>query len=306
MKKQVNIIPGTTPPRKWTQLNKIDYSLLALILFITLWAIIRFISNNSSLDFGSLMPYIAYKNSDDVWMMGMLSKGFLMTIRLGIWSFIFALVFGICVGSYTANKRGISVLPFTFFVQVLRNIPPLIFIFLIYFFSGQFFADMLFSMQDFAYSLSPSGLSIFSYLFAPPMQIEGMTAAILALGLYEGVYIAEIVRSSIESISVTQREAARSLGFNSLQSLWYVLLPQAKKIMLPPLAGQTVSVFKDSALAALVSLPELSFQSLEIMAVTRKTFEIWIICMILYFIISRTCTLFYSFLERRIKWKQLQ
>ncbi len=306
MKKHVNIIPGTTPPRKWSQLNRTDYYLLALIAILALWAIIRFISSNNSFDFEAITPYIAYENSDGDLLLGMLSKGLLMTIRLGIWSFLFAMIFGLCVGSYTANKRGISVLPFTFFVQVLRNIPPLIFIFLIYFFSGQFFSNMLFAMQDFAYSLTPQGLSIFSYIFAPPMQIEGMTAAILALGLYEGVYIAETVRASIESVSVTQREAARSLGFNAMQSLWYVTLPQAKKIMLPPLAGQTVSVFKDSALAALVSLPELTFQSLEIMAVTRKTFEIWIICMVLYFLISRTCTLIYAFLEKRIKWKQLQ
>ncbi len=303
MKRQTTIIPGKTPPRKWSELNKNDYLLLCAVLSFVAWCVWQSVDDGLRVwNWEKLLPYIVYTNKDGGLALGMLAKGFLMTIRLGIWSFAVAMIFGLCVGSYTANKRGLAVLPFTLFVQVLRNIPPLIFIFLIYFFSGQFFSDALFSLQDFAYSLSPTGLEIFSYIFAPPMQIESMTATILALGLYEGVYISEIVRSSIESIPRTQREASASLGFNNLQSLWYIILPQAKKIMLPPLAGQTVSIFKDSALSALVSLPELTFQSLEIMAVTRLTFEVWIVCMLAYFFISRICTLCYSCMEKRIKW----
>ncbi len=306
MKKPAVNIPGTTPPRKWNALNKSDYIILGVLLLLLLWALWQiFFVSGRTWRWQELLPYIAFVNSEGELMLGMFTKGLFMTLRLGVWSLILALVFGLFVGSYTANKRGIVVLPFTIFVQTLRNIPPLIFIFLIYFFSGQFFMPFNFFLQDFAYSLSPQGFEIFSYIFAPPMQIEGMTAAILALGLYEGVYIAEIVRSSIESIPKTQREAASSMGFNSIQSLFYIILPQAKPIMLPPLAGQTVSIFKDSALAALVSLPELTFQSIEVMAVTRITFEVWILCMFCYFAISRTCTGIFAYFERRIKWKPL-
>ncbi len=306
MKKPSTIIPGTTAPRSWSNLNRTDHILLGIIAFIVIFSLWNvFFESERVWRWERLMPYIAYENKSGELQLGMLTKGFFMTVRLGIWSFIVAIIFGLCVGSYTANKRGLAVLPFTIFVQTIRNIPPLIFIFLIYFFSGQFFSNFVFALQDFAYTLSPSGLEIFTYIFSPPMQIEGMTSAIIALGIYEGVYISEIVRSSIESISKTQMEAASSLGFNKLQSLWYVILPQAKPIMLPPLAGQTVSIFKDSALAALVSLPELTFQSLEVMAVTRLTFEVWIVCMILYFFISRLCTAIFTNLERRIKWKPL-
>ncbi len=306
MNKPAVNIPGTTPPRTWSNLNKNDYILIGVVLCFFLWTIWQiFGGDGRAWRWDALLPYIVYENKEGNYVLGMFAKGFFMTVRLGIWAFVFAMVFGLLVGSYTANKKGFAVLPFTIFVQTLRNIPPLIFIFLIYFFSGNFFSDFLFFIQDFTYTLSASGLEVFSYIFAPPMQIEGMTAAILALGLYEGVYIAEIVRSSIESIPKTQREAASSLGFNRIQSLWYILLPQAKPIMLPPLAGQTVSIFKDSALAALVSLPELTFQSLEIMAVTRLSFEVWILCMVCYFAISRVCTWLFSVAERRVKWKPL-
>ncbi len=306
MKNSSSIIPGTTPPRTWKELNKTDYTLLAILGLIVIWAIWQLFSPDGRIwRWERLLPYIMYQDNAGDWRFGMLSKGFFLTLRLGVWSFAFAFVFGILVGSYTANRRGLSVFPFTVFVQILRNIPPLIFIFLIYFFSGQFFSNFMFAIQDFAYSLPPLGFELFGYIFAPPMQVESMTVAIIALGLYEGVYIAEIVRSSIESISKTQREAAASLGFGKLRSLWYIILPQAKPVMLPPLAGQTVSIFKDSALAALVSLPELTFQSLEVMAVTRLSFEVWIVCMICYFLISRCCTLIFSLLEKRIKWKPL-
>ncbi len=306
MKKPCTIIPGTTPPRSWLQLNKTDYCLLlilVLILLLMLWNI--FMDNDKIWHWDRLLPYIIFENNQGTWQLGMLGKGFFMTIRLGLWSFLVAMIFGIIVGTYTANRRGLSVLPCTLFVQTLRNIPPLIFIFLIYFFSGQFFSDAVMVLQDFTYTLSPQAQEIMSYIFSPPMQMEGMTSAILALGIYEGAYIAEIIRSSIESIPKMQREAAASLGFSKFQSLWLIQFPQAKPVMLPPLAGQTVSIFKDSALAALVSLPELTFQSLEVMAVTRLTFEVWIVCMCAYFLISRICTLIFNYLENRIRWKAI-
>ncbi len=306
MQQPSTIIPGTTPPRPWSKLNTFDYSLLAVIILGLAFVLWHTLGDGGRVwHWERLLPYIIFENDDGAWQLGMLTKGFFMTLRLGIWSFAVAIVFGLCIGSFTANRRGLAVLPFTLFVQTLRNIPPLIFIFLIYFFSGQFFSSFVLSFQDFAYSLSPQGLEILSYIFAPPMQMEGMTAAIIALGIYEGVYIAEIVRSSIESIPPTQREAAASLGFNKVQVLWHFLLPQAKPMMLPPLAGQTVSIFKDSALAALVSLPELTFQSLEVMAVTRLSFEVWIVCMCAYFLISRLCTAIFGYLESRIQWKAL-
>ncbi len=300
------IIPGTSKARAWNEMNKFDYVLLfSCVLLLVLFFIHFFTQEGRVWKWDVLLPYIVYTNNSGELALGMLAKGFLLTLRLGVWSFLFAFVFGLSVGMYTANKRGLLVLPFTFFVQTIRNIPPLIFLFLIYFFSGQFFLPLIFSLQDFAYGLSPTGLEFFSFIFAPPMQIEGMTAAIIALGIYEGVYIAEIVRASIESIPKTQKESATALGFNAFQSLIYVLLPQAKRVMLPPLAGQTISIFKDSALAALVSLPELTFQSLEIMTVTRMTFEVWIVCMFLYFCISKICSIIFNFLEKRITWKPL-
>ncbi len=300
------IIPGTGEARPWNELKLHDYILiLGFVAFVVfcLWRLAG--TGSGTWNWARLMPYLLYANDDGGYSLGMLSQGILMTIRLSIWAFLLAISFGLLVGSYTANKKGLVVFPFTVFVQTLRNIPPLVFIFLVYFFSGQFFSALVLPLQDFAYSLDPLGAKIFSYIFASPIQIESMTAAIIALGLYEGVYIAEIVRSSIESIAKTQSEAARSLGFNRFQTLWYVLLPQAKKIMLPPLAGQTTAIIKGSSLAALVSLPELTFQSLEVMSVSRLTFEVWIVCMLLYFFLSWLCTSIYSFLEKRIQWKQL-
>lgn len=135
--------------------------------------------------------------------------------------------------------------------------------------------------------------------FAPPGQMDRMLAAVMALGLYEGAYVAEIVRGSVESVAPGQWDAARALGFSRRQSLRLVILPQAARIALPPLAGQTISTFKDSALASLISLPELTFQSLEVMAVSQMTFEIWISAGALYLLVGLACAALGRLLERR-------
>ena len=73
--------------------------------------------------------------------------------------------------------------------------------------------------------------------------------------------------------------------------------------MLPPLAGQVISTFKDSALASLISLPELTFQSLEVMAVSRMTFEIWITSGTLYLLLGLVCAWYGRRLEKRTAWR---
>ena len=131
------------------------------------------------------------------------------------------------------------------------------------------------------------------------IETDRMLAAVMALGLYEGAYVAEIVRGSVESVPPGQWDAARALGFSRRQSLRLVILPQAARIAMPPLAGQTISAFKDSALASLISLPELTFQSLEVMAVSQMTFEIWISAGALYLLIGLACAALGRWLERR-------
>ena len=117
---------------------------------------------------------------------------------------------------------------------------------------------------------------------------------------FEGAYITEIVRSGIQSIERGQWGAASALGFSKLQQMRYIILPQAIQRILPLLAGRFISLIKDSAMVSVISMQELTFQGLELMAATYLTFEIWITITVLYLILTLSRSLAVSRLETRL------
>ena len=133
--------------------------------------------------------------------------------------------------------------------------------------------------------------SLIAILFAPPRMFSAFLSAVLTLALFEGAYITEIVRAGIESIEKGQWEAASGLGFNRHQMLRYIILPQAVRRILPPLAGQFISTIKDSAIVSVISIQELTFQGMELMAATHLTFEIWITITGLYLLLTLSCSM---------------
>ena len=231
------------------------------------------------------------------WEPGLLLRGLAVTLRLGVWSMLLALLIGGLLGMASAGKRGFAVLPIRLFVNAIRNTPPLILLFLLYFFAGN--QVPLADIEQALHRLPPVVGETVALLFAPEGQLDRMTAAVLTLGLYEGAYVTEIVRGGIEGVDRGQWEASAALGFSRFKQLRLVILPQAVRPMLPPLVGQVITTFKDSALAALISLPDLTFQALEVMAISRMTFEVWISAGILYLLLGVLCARSGRWLETR-------
>ena len=143
-------------------------------------------------------------------------------------------------------------------------------------------------VDRFLRSLSDESSTILSYLFASPQQLPAFMTALLALTVFEGAYITEIVRAGIQSVGRNQWEAASALGLSRWQQMRYIILPQALRRTLPPLAGQFVSTIKDSAIVSVISIQELTFQGMELMAATYYTFEIWITITVLYLFLTLT------------------
>ena len=133
---------------------------------------------------------------------------------------------------------------------------------------------------------------------APASQLPVFLSAVAMLALYEGAYITEIIRAGIQSIEKGQWEASSALGFSRLQQMRYVIFPQATVRILPPLAGQLISTIKDSAIVSVISIPELTFQGMELMSATYRTFEVWITITLMYFLLTFTCSLAVQRLER--------
>ncbi|MBD5640800.1 MAG: amino acid ABC transporter permease [Desulfovibrio sp.] len=226
---------------------------------------------------------------------GLLLRGLFTTLRVGIWTFLFSLLLGGLLGILASRKS--FRLPCAAVINLIRNTPPLVILFVVYFFAGNLLPVA--ELEALVRKLPPFGKTLVAWVFAPAGQMDRMLAAILALGAYQAAYVAEITRGAIASVPRGQWDASRSLGFGRWQTIWLVILPQAARSMLPPLTGQCISTFKDSALASLISLPDLTFQSLEIMAVSSMTFEIWISAAVIYLLVGAVCACLGNLLENR-------
>jgi polar amino acid transport system permease protein len=176
----------------------------------------------------------------------------------------------------------------------------LVLIFIFYYFIGDQILTTL-GIDGWVKSSSETTQKFLSTFFAPPSLFSAFLSAMLTLAVFEGAYITEIVRAGIQSIEKDQWEAADALGLSPFQRMRHVILPQAVRRILPPLAGQFISTIKDSAIVSVISIQELTFQGMELMAATYYTFETWITITLLYLLLTLTCSLAVERLELRFR-----
>ena len=224
------------------------------------------------------------------WVPNLLLEGLLTTIRLSLWGTVLATLFGTVMGLFRVSPRLFRRLIGRTYVELTRNLPPLVLVFIFYFFISDQIMPAL-GVDEFIRTTSDGTQSLIAFLFAPPRMFSAFLSALITLALFEGAYITEIVRAGIESIEKGQWEAAAGLGFNRRQMLRYIILPQAVRRILPPLAGQFISTIKDSAIVSVISIQELTFQGMELMAATHLTFEIWITITVLYLVLTLSCAM---------------
>ena len=234
------------------------------------------------------------------WVPGLILQGVLVTLRLSIWATILALIIGTIMGLFRTSCSRYRRMIGTGYVEIIRNIPVLVWIFLFYYFIGDRLLPAIGIGRATFTGSSP--LSSFLRLFvAEPSQVSIFISGAVALAVYEGAYITEIIRAGIQSIDKGQWEASSGLGFTRVQQLRYIILPQALRRIMPPLAGQFISTIKDSAIVSVISIQELTFQGMELMAATFLTFEVWITILAIYFVICLICSLLVERFELHLK-----
>ncbi len=234
------------------------------------------------------------------WVPNILMQGLFTTIRLSFWGVLLASVIGGAMGLCRVSRRLFPRLLGGFYVGLVRNLPPLVLIFIFYFFVSSQIMPLL-RVDAIVAGADPDLQEVLSILFAPPSLFSTFLSALMTLAVFEGAYIAEIVRGGIQSIDAGQWEASAALGLSRWQQLRRVIVPQALRRILPPLAGQFISTIKDSAIVSVISVQELTFQGLELMASTYLTFEIWITIAALYLLLSLTLSLGVEQLEIRLR-----
>ena len=145
---------------------------------------------------------------------------------------------------------------------------------------------------------------LFFYVIANAAGITNRyVAGVLILSLFAGAYISEIVRAGIEGVSTSQRDAARAVGFTPAQTYRYVIFPQAVRQSLPPLAGQFVSLIKDSSLLSIISINEFTLNAREVNAFTYSTLESYVPLAIGYLALTLPLSVLTRRLERRFHYE---
>lgn len=125
--------------------------------------------------------------------------------------------------------------------------------------------------------------------------------AIVTFGINSGAYVAEIVRSGIMSIDKGQFEAGRSLGFNYVQTMWYVIIPQAFKNVLPALANEFITLLKETSISGYIALNDLTRAGDIVRSLTYETFFPLLSVALVYLILVMVLTYFVGRLERRLR-----
>lgn len=150
---------------------------------------------------------------------------------------------------------------------------------------------------------TPLLVQIFLIYFALPMiiceRINPFVAAVAACSVNSGAYVAEIFRAGIQSVDKGQMEAGRSLGLSWMQTMRYIILPQAFKHVIPPLGNEFISMTKETSLVSVIGFEELTRRGQLIIAKTYGSFEIWLTVAFIYLVMTFTIAQLVSYLERR-------
>lgn len=198
--------------------------------------------------------------------------GTLLTIGLSIAGVFFGTIIGLLIGLGKMVRNKWIAFPFVCYVGFFRGTPLLVQLLVIHF------------------GVIPAVLG----------HANGIVAAIVALSLNAGAYIAETFRAGIQSINKGQMEAARSLGMTHVQAMKNVILPQALKRILPPLGNEFVSLIKDSSLASTIATPELMYWSQAMNAQYYRVWEPYLTSAFIYLVLTVSMGHVLSCLERRM------
>jgi polar amino acid transport system permease protein len=249
----------------------------------------------------SIPQYLVFRNPDTGrWAANYILQGLFTTLRLSIWATIMATLIGIVLGVFRTTKSLFLRMIGRTYVEITRNLPPLVLVFIFYFFVADQIMPLL-GLEPFVRSISPRAQAVLEVLFAPVSRFTQFISSAVTIAVFEGAYITEIIRAGIESVERGQREAAYALGLSWLDQMRLIILPQAIKRILPALAGQFISTIKDSAIVAAISIQELTYQGMQLAVSTHFTFEVWLLVAVLYLVLTLSLSLGVSRLESRLR-----
>ena len=258
-----------------------------------------FFALNYKWNWGVIATYLVrFDEATQRYTTNVLLQGFVTTVKLSLWGTVLAALFGLLVGLMRLSPSLLLRLLGRAYVEAIRNTPPLVLVFIFYYFVSDRLLGAL-GVEDLVRSSGDAMRGLLTLLFAEARLVVPFLSGVLTLALFQGAYIAEIVRAGIEAVDRGQWEAGRALGLSERQLLHRVVMPQATRIMLPPLANEFINTIKWSSIVSIISIQELTFQGLQVMASTQAAIEVWLTISLMYLLLCLTLSLGVRRLESR-------
>lgn len=227
-----------------------------------------------------------------------IKAGIFITLSTTFFSFLIALVLGLITGLGRISENVVFNNLATFYVEVVRGIPMLVLIFFIALVGIPAAVNGIKSLGLWAGDLGLNGIANY-FASAENSSVPMNVRAIIALSITYGAFLAEIFRAGIQSIDKGQMEAARSQGMTRLQAMWFIILPQAIRNVLPALGNDFISMLKDTSLVSILAVRDIT-QLARLYA--GNTFEYqttYITLAVLYLTMTIVLSFFVKILERR-------
>jgi len=211
------------------------------------------------------------------------------TVFLTVVSFVFILIVGLIGGLGRIAKNPVIHLIASLYVEIIRGVPLLVQLIWWYFAAPV-------AIQDIGKFLHISAIATY--------QSNAILLAVVGLVICYGAYMSEIFRAGIQSIPKGQMEAARSLGMSYFQSMQHVILPQAVRVVLPPVGNEFIMLIKDTSLVSVVAVEDLTRRGREYMAAHFNPMEVWTLVALLYLIMTLFSARFIAWLEQRRRYER--
>lgn len=217
------------------------------------------------------IPRFFYRKIDGEWIRGPLIDGLLITLEIAAWGLLLTIVIGLVTAVLRLSKSIAGKALAVTYLEIVRNTPLLV------------------------------QVSIFYFVLQPLLGFNNpLWAGILCLAFFEGAFASEVIRGGILSVPRGQWEAGATIGLSRADTYRFVVLPQAIRIMLPPMAGVLINLIKHSAILSFVAVFELTTEARNLIGDTFLSFEIWFVVGGMYLCLTITLSALVAWLERKV------
>ncbi|NOY98619.1 MAG: amino acid ABC transporter permease [Chloroflexi bacterium] len=258
------------------------------------WAIMLILSG-----LGVVYVILTSQNYNDTFMF--LTQGVYTTLRITFFSYIIAATIGLLTGLARVSKNPILYNLATLYVEVIRGVPLVVLLLYIAFAFFPVFVTVVQGFGNWGLSFAPNNNTFQSLTDFTIRVIPMEGRAIIALAFGYGAYEAEVFRAGIQAIGKGQMEAARSLGMTYIQAMRFIILPQAVRQVLPPLGNDFIACLKDSSLATVLAVNELTQLGRLRRASTFRVLETFNMVAFLYLSMTLLLSAGVRWIERKLK-----